>query len=74
MQIVALEQQKAAVLRAEQETEKALELLNEASKELRTIEKHRENWRQIKRLELIRKEQKNNDEIGAILHEHGKVE
>ena len=72
--IAAVEQQKAVVLRAEKEVEKALELLTEASKELQTIEKHRENWRQAKRVELTRQEQKSNDEIGAILHERGKFE
>jgi flagellar export protein FliJ len=72
--IAAVEQQKTVVLRAEKEVEKALESLTEASKELQTIEKHRENWRQTKRIEMTRKEQKTNDEIGAILHERDKFE
>ena len=70
--IAAVEQQKAVVSRAEKEVEKALESLTEASKELQTIEKHREKWRQAKRVESTRKEQKSNDEIGAILHEREK--
>ena len=72
--IAAVEQQKKVVLRAEQEVEKALETLNDASKELQTIEKHRENWQRERKLEMARKEQKSNDEIGAILHERIKFE
>ncbi len=71
---VAVKQQKTVVLRAETEVEKALQSLNEASVELQTIEKHRQNWRREKNLELTRKEQKANDEIGAILHERRKFE
>ena len=72
--IAAVEQQKTVVARAAAEVEKALESLTEASRELQTIEKHRENWRQAKRIESTRKEQKTNDEIGAILHERSKFE
>lgn len=72
--IAAVEQQTTVVARSETEVEKALESLTEASRELQTIEKHRENWRQAKRVESARKEQKTNDEIGAILHERGKFE
>ena len=72
--IAAVEQQKTVVARAAAEVEKALESLTEASRELQTIEKHRENWRQAKRVESTRKEQKTNDEIGAILHERSKFE
>lgn len=70
----AVEQQKNVVARAAQEVEKALQFLVEATKQLQTIEKHRENWRREKRIEAARREQKNNDEIGAILHERQKFE
>jgi len=70
----AVEQQKSVVARAEEEVEKALLALNEATKEMQVIEKHRENWRRGKRIEFVRKEQKTNDEIGAILHERQKHE
>ena len=69
-----VEQQKSVVARAEEEVEKALLALNEATKEMQVIEKHRENWRRGKRIEFVRKEQKTNDEIGAILHERQKHE
>ncbi len=72
--LAAVEQQKSVVARAEEEVEKALVALNEATKEMQVIEKHRENWRRGKRIEFVRKEQKTNDEIGAILHERQKHE
>ena len=69
-----VEQQQSVVSRAAIEVEKALEMLTEATKEWQTIEKHRENWRRERRIEANRKEQKANDEIGAILHERRKIE
>jgi len=72
--LAAVEQQKAVVARAEQELEKALLALGEATKEMKVIEKHRENWRREKKVEFTRQEQKTNDEIGAILHERQKFE
>ena len=72
--LAAVEAQQAVVERAAVEVEKALHHLTEATKELQAIEKHRENWRREQKIELNRKEQKNNDEIGAILHERRKFE
>lgn len=72
--LAAVEQQKSEVIRAAREVEKALQMLTEATKEWQTIEKHRENWRRERKIELTRKEQKSNDEIGAILHERQKFE
>ena len=72
--LAAAEQQKIVVSQAATEVEKALEVLTEATKEWRTIEKHRENWRHEKLLASNRKEQKNNDETAAILHERNKIE
>lgn len=69
-----VEQQKIIVERAEEEVEKALELLTEATKELQAIEKHRENWRREKKIQANRREQKIGDEIGAILHERQKFD
>lgn len=60
--------QEKAVEQAELELEKALELLAEATKEVKVIEKHKETWRINTKLEIERKEQKLNDEIGAILY------
>jgi flagellar export protein FliJ len=70
----AVEDQKVVVERAEKKTEKALDGLNEAAKEVKVIEKHRENWQTEKKIEVERREQKINDEIGAILHERQKFE
>lgn len=72
--IAAVEEQKAVVLRAEQKVDKALNALNEAAKEVKVIEKHRENWQTEKKIESERREQKLNDEIGAILHERQRFE
>ena len=69
-----VEKQKHTVARAEQEVDKALVKLNEAAKETKVIEKHRENWQADKKVEFNRREQKTNDEIGAILHERQKTD
>jgi flagellar export protein FliJ len=65
----AVEEQKGAVARCEAELERARAALVEAAREVRVIEKHRDNWRERERLEQARREQKISDEIGAILHE-----
>lgn len=70
----SVEDQKHVVTRAEQKADKALEALNEAAKEAKVIEKHRENWKVEKKIEGERREQKLNDEIGAILHERQKLD
>lgn len=67
--IAAVEDQKTVVARAEQKVDKALDALNETAKEVKVIEKHRENWQTENKIENERREQKLNDEIGAILHE-----
>lgn len=72
--LASVDKQKAVVSRAEQEVEKTLLALREATKEVQVIEKHRENWQHNKKLELIKLEQKTNDEIGAILHERQRSE
>lgn len=64
----SVKEQITIVRRSEQTVEKALDKLSEAAKETRIIEKHRENWQQSKKLEGNRREQKSNDEIGAILY------
>lgn len=72
--LAEVEEQKKVVLRVEQKTEKALDSLNEAAKEVKVIEKHRENWQTEQKIEIERREQKLNDEIGAILHERQRFE
>lgn len=72
--IKAVEDQKAIIEREEKKVEKAFRELTEAAKELKIIEKHRENWQAENKLEAARREQKTNDETGAILHERRKFE
>ena len=67
--IVEVEKQRNVVARAETELENALAALIDASKELKVIETHRENWHEQRRREFEKREQKLNDEIGAILYE-----
>ena len=63
------EEQRGVVARCEAELERARAALVEAAREVRVIEKHKENWQERERREAARREQKVNDEIGAILHE-----
>ncbi|HEX8146538.1 MAG TPA: flagellar export protein FliJ [Pyrinomonadaceae bacterium] len=65
----AAEEQRGVVARCETELERARAALVEAAREVRVIEKHKEGWRERERREAARREQKINDEIGAILHE-----
>jgi flagellar export protein FliJ len=64
-----VEKQEKIVEKAELEVEKAIEALANAAKEVKVIETHRDNWKLNARRQLERKEQKLNDEIGAILFE-----
>ena len=64
----AVEKQKTAVKRAEDEVEAAREKLIEAAKDLKAIEVHKENWLTAEKVESNRREQKISDEIGSILH------
>ena len=70
----AADEQRGAVARCEAEVERARAALVEAAREVRVIEKHKENWRERERRESVRREQKLNDEIGAILHERRSTE
>jgi flagellar export protein FliJ len=70
----AVEDQKSVIAREERKVEKALAELGEAAKELKVIEKHRENWQVGNKKDAQRREQKSNDETGAILHERQKFE
>lgn len=67
--IIAVEKQHIVVKRAEAELENALAALIESSKELKVIEKHKQQWRERSLRDMERREQKLNDEIGAILYE-----
>lgn len=72
--LAAVAEQQRAVERAAQTVEKALGALQEAAKETKVIEKHRENWQLAKRIETTRREQKTNDEIGGLLHDRRRFE
>lgn len=61
--------QKDEVKIAEDLVLKATEKLVEASKELKIIEKHKDNWMENERHSNKKKEQKFNDELAAILHQ-----
>jgi flagellar export protein FliJ len=63
----SVEEQRAAVARAEREVDAAIAALAEAAKEFRVIEKHRENWQDSERTAARRREQKLSDEVAAIL-------
>jgi len=65
-------QQRLAVARAEREVEAALAGLAEASKEFSVVEKHREHWREDRRRDAARREQKLGDEIAATLNRRGR--
>jgi flagellar export protein FliJ len=67
----AVAQQRVAVARAEREVEAALANLAEASKEFSVVEKHREHWREDRRRDATRREQKLGDEIAATLRRRG---
>lgn len=72
--LAAVEDQKRVIIRAEATVEKAFNVLSEASKEAKVIDKHREHWRVDQKIETERREQKSNDEIGAILHDRRRFE
>lgn len=63
----AVNQQRLAVARAEREVDAALANLAEASKEFSVVEKHRDHWREDRRRDATRREQKLGDEIAATL-------
>ena len=64
----AVEKQIQNVSNAEKDVETAREELIEASREVKSIEVHKENWQTTERNSQMRREQKMSDEIGAILH------
>ncbi len=66
--IELVKDQKSVILRAAEKVEKAIENLQEAEKEVKVIEKHRENWDNKNAKEIRKLEQKENDEIGMIMH------
>jgi flagellar export protein FliJ len=63
----ALKNQEKIVKQAEAELERAIDNLAEAVKEVKVIETHRKVWHTTRKIESERREQKFNDEIGAIL-------
>ena len=64
----AVEEQTETVSKAEKLLAAAREKLNEAARELKSMETHRANWQSAREKEENRREQKISDEIGAILH------
>lgn len=70
--VTQVEQQRSHVARAETEVERALQVVIEAAKELKVIEKHREGWRERVKREHEQQEQKLSDEIGRIMYGSGR--
>ena len=66
---IEVAKQNLAVLRAEAEVEKAVDLLIKATQEAQVIEKHKEGWTENTRRVEEKQQQKLSDEIGAILYE-----
>ncbi len=67
--VAAVEQQRGVVQRCQDELEKALAALAEATKEHRVIEKHKERWQEAQRRAEEKRTQKTSDEMAAIMHE-----
>lgn len=66
---ILVKKQTSVVIRAEEQVEKAVEKLAEASKELKVIEKHKEEWQKMKKKELEKLEQKLTEEIGTVMYQ-----
>jgi flagellar biosynthesis chaperone FliJ len=67
--VAAHQQQRGALSRAESELDKAIAALNEARKQSKILEKHRESWKASVDHERQQREQKVNEEIGMVLYE-----
>jgi flagellar export protein FliJ len=64
-----VEEQKAVVREWEKKVEVALEKVTEATKEMKVIEKHKENWVAAVKKEEEEKEDKENEEVAQNLYE-----
>jgi len=67
--VVAHQQQQVALTRAETDLDKAIAALNEARKQSKILEKHRESWKARVDHERQQQEQKINEEISVVLYE-----
>ena len=70
--IQEIESQNLRVIEAENDLEKALRILTEASRELSVIEKHKKKWQTAEQKRVTKQEQKLLDEVSSILHERTK--
>ena len=66
---VAHQQQQRVLSRAETELEKAIAALNEARKQSKILEKHRETWKARVDHQRQHQEQKLNEEISGVIYE-----
>ena len=64
-----IEDQKTVVLEAEHGVTVARKEYIEACKELRTMEKHKELWAKKLRAEISRREEREMDELGNVIHQ-----
>lgn len=63
------ERQRSVVAKSEAELDRAISGLNEASKQAKVMEKHRDAWAEAVRRGRISREQKLNDEAAAVSYE-----
>lgn len=66
--VLDIERQKEVVLQAEALVEQRRMEMAEAAKEKKAIEKNKENWAKEVKAERQKKEESNQEEIGAVLH------
>ena len=66
--VLDIERQKEVVVQAEALVEQRRMELAEAAKEKKAIEKNKENWAKEVKAERQKKEESNQEEIGAVLH------
>lgn len=64
-----IEEQKNVVAECEDNVAKARRRYIDASKELKTMEKHKELWEKKIKAEITRKEEREMDELGSTIHE-----
>jgi flagellar biosynthesis chaperone FliJ len=72
--LAKLEEQKRQVVQAEKETEAARAELQRLAVEVKSLERHKEQWQKQWQEEADRKEDQEQDEIGQILHQRNQKE
>ena len=68
-----IEHQKETIQETEKEVKQARRNYIDASRDLKTMEKHREFWEKKQMKELNREEQKQMNELGNVIHQLRKM-